>query len=358
VSIADDGAVVALIGGKDFNRSQLNLATNDRRPQAGSTFKPFVLAAALDKGITVGKTYAGPPKLNVRFPGFPSFPVSNFSNESFGSINLDDATAHSVNTVYAQLAAEVGIDKVAKTAHDLGVDSKLETVPALSLGAANVSPIEMVRAYMTFANRGRRPTPYLVRKVTDRHGNVLFDAHPKTDDVYADKEADAINAVLSDVINKGTGTAAKIGRPAAGKTGTTSNNTDAWFVGYTPKLGTAVWMGYKEDRTRSMNRLHGIEATGGTFPAQIWQRFMTVAVKGRDTGRFTTPSPELMGVPRGGEPPSSTTSSSDTTSTTTDASTTSTSSPTDSTTTSSTSTSTSSTTSTTSPTTTTTKPRG
>jgi penicillin-binding protein 1A len=298
VSMADDGAVLALIGGKDFQASQVNLAIADpggnTRPQPGSTFKPFVLAAALKAGIPVTRHYSGPPQLTVNFPGLAPYVVDNYSGEAFGDIDLTDATAHSVNTVYEQLAVDVGLDKIIKTAHDLGVESKINAYASTPLGTANLSPMEMVRAYMTFANRGRRPAPYFVKRVTDSDGNVLYDAHIRRDDVYPAKYADVVNAVLQQVIKRGTGGAANIGRDAAGKTGTTNDNTDAWFVGYTPHIGTAVWLGYTPGTAHKMNGVHGIAVTGGTFPAQIWKKFMTEAVKGKDTGTFTKPDDSLM----------------------------------------------------------------
>ena len=336
VSMSDDGAVLAMIGGKDFQASQTNLATNSVRPQAGSTFKPFVLAAALEDGIPVTQPYPGPAKKTVDFEGFPPYDVTNFNDETFGDLDLIAATTRSVNTVYAELAAEVGLPAIAETAHQLGIDSKIPAVPSMSLGSANVSPYEMLRAFMTFANRGDRIDPYFVRRVTDADGRELFHASPRRENVYPERYADLVNEVLSRVVSEGTGRAAAIGKKAAGKTGTTNRNTSAWFVGYTPKIGTAVWMGYHKDYTRPMDRVHGREVTGGSFPAQIWQRFMKVATANRDTGSFVAPDPELLNAPpKGAPPPESTTSSSETTttsSTTVESSTTSTTSPSGSTT--------------------------
>jgi membrane peptidoglycan carboxypeptidase len=156
----------------------------------------------------------------------------------------------------------------------------------------------MIRAYMTFANRGNRVDPYFVRKVTGPKGNVLYEAHPNDERVYDEKYADLVNDVLTQVVKRGTGTAAAIGKPVAGKTGTTSSNTDAWFVGYTPKIGTAVWLGYREDTSRKMDDVHGRQVTGGSFPAQIWQRFMKAATQGMDTGQFTPPDPDLLNAPQ------------------------------------------------------------
>jgi penicillin-binding protein 1A len=365
ISMDSNGAIVALVGGKDFQVNQINLAFDHTRPQAGSTFKPFDLAAALVNDIPITQRYTAPNKLRLDFDGFApkKDPWTNFGSESFGSIDLTTATEHSVNTAYIQLAHDVGLDAIATTAHDLGVETKFPVVPAMALGSANVSPYEMLRAYMTFATRGKRLDPFYVTKVTDPNGNVLYEGRRHTKDVYPAKYADVVNATLSQVIQHGTGTAADIGRPAAGKTGTTSGNTDAWFVGYTPKIGTAVWMGYKDDYRKAMNGVHGREVTGGSFPAQIWQRYMKAATQGIDTGTFTPPDKDLMTArPKGGSAPpeSSTTSSTDTTtSTIPDGSTTTTSVPTDGSTTTTTFDPTaSSTTTSTSTTTTTARPRG
>jgi penicillin-binding protein 1A len=203
----------------------------------------------------------------------------------------------------------------------------------MSLGAANVSPYEMIRAYMTFANRGTRVEPFYVRRVLDADGNEIYATHKQDKRVYDRKYADVVNNVLTQTIKRGTGTAANFGKPAAGKTGTTSENTDAWFVGYTPKIGTAVWMGYPQDNKRKMNNVHGRAVTGGSFPAQIWQRYMKAATEGMDTGEFTAPDKDLLNAPQKGQKGSTgstTTSSTDTTTTTLpDESTTTTSTPTD-----------------------------
>jgi penicillin-binding protein 1A len=366
ISMDSNGAIKALIGGKDFQASQVNLATSAKRAQAGSTFKPIDLAAALENDVPITQRYPGPNKRTVKFPGFPDYPVSNYGRESFGNIDLTEATAHSVNTVYAQLVADIGIDKVVATAAELGIETKLPAVPSLSLGSANVSPEEMLRAYMTFATRGKRLDPYFVKKVTDPKGNVLFEGRRRTKDVYDEKYADVINNTLTQVIKRGTGTAANIGKPAAGKTGTTSNNTDAWFVGYTPKIGTAVWMGYRGGNGRPMDRVHGREATGGSFPAQIWSRYMKAATQGMDTGEFTPPDKDLMNAKpkgdKGSGEPTTTSSTETTTSTIPEGSTTTTSSPDGSTTTTTFDPSASTTTSTTqapaTTTTSTTRPRG
>jgi membrane peptidoglycan carboxypeptidase len=236
--------------------------------------------------------------MNVSFPGFAPYQVHNFGNEGYGTIDLLTATQNSVNTVYAQLGARIGMDKVVRTAGELGITTPLLPYPSLTLGAQEVSLLEMTRAYLTFDNRGNRVDPYYVSRVTDAAHTVLYEANPRPRRVYATNDADLVNVALQRVIARGTGKAADIGRPAAGKTGTTSDNTDAWFVGYTPQIATGVWMGYKEDTSRRMNNIHGREATGGTFPAQMWQKYMEVATAGLPPTPFAAPSDDsLLPIP-------------------------------------------------------------
>jgi penicillin-binding protein 1A len=298
VAMNADGAIVAMIGGKDFQRSKVNLAIGKDGGGlgrgAGSTFKPIVLAAALRAGVPITSVFDGPSELEVPFAGNPDYLVHNYGDREFGIIDLLTATKSSVNTVYAQLAAQIGIETVVQTAEDLGITTPLKAYPSLTLGAQEVSVLEMTRAYMTFANRGNRPDPYYVSRVTDTHGNVLYEAKPRTRKVYPTDDADLVNYALQGVIQAGTGTAANIGRPAAGKTGTTEENTDAWFAGYTPQIGAVVWMGYKEDTREKMTNVHGITVTGGTLPARIWQRFMEEATANLPPLAFEDPPSSLL----------------------------------------------------------------
>jgi membrane peptidoglycan carboxypeptidase len=295
VALDDRGAVVAMIGGRSFEENEVNLALGaeggSQGRQPGSTFKPFVLAAALDAGIPINQRFPGPSEITVDVGG-QDYTVSNFGGQGFGQIDLTTATARSVNTIYAQLVAATGAQAVADAAERAGITTPLEPLPSIALGVFDVSPLEMASSYMTYARRGNRIRPWYVERVTEANGAVLYEAEPVIEPVVPAERADLMNHVLSEVIADGTGTAADIGRPAAGKTGTTQDNTNAWFVGYTPRLGASVWMGYGAEGQRQMDDVRGRPVTGGGLPAQIWQRFMAAAVEPLDTGSFVPPREE------------------------------------------------------------------
>jgi penicillin-binding protein 1A len=179
----------------------------------------------------------------------------------------------------------------------MGITTELDAYPSLVLGAASVSVLDMASAYSTFADYGEHREDYVVSKVTDAYGNVLFEHQVEGDKIFDDSVAEQVNFALSQVVESGTGTAAKIGQPVAGKTGTTDEYRDAWFVGYTCKLTTAVWMGYP-DEGRLMEDVHGRSVTGGSFPAQIWQKYMAKATDGLESCPFPRPpaSPTVPGT--------------------------------------------------------------
>ncbi len=315
------GHVRALVGGRDFARSQVNLALGNcgvvREPdtdgpvcvsgggagrQPGSAFKPITLARAFEEGIGPDTVYRGPGTYTFpRCSGRPDCTVKNVESGSYGSLSLADATAFSVNTVYAQLVQDVGVKDTAEMARRLGLtminpDGKLKNGesygPSLTLGAAEVSPLDMAAAFGVFANRGDQQPATPVVRITDSSGKVLEDNRfRRPQRVLPSPVADQVNDVLADVVRKGTGKAADIGRPngTGGKTGTSEDFGDAWFVGYTPQLSTAVWMGYADSR-RSMENIKGVaKVYGGTLPAETWKNFMSKALEGVPTADFVRP---------------------------------------------------------------------
>ena len=278
-----DGSIKAMIGGSNFRESQFNLAVQGER-QAGSSFKPFVLAAALEKGISPETTFVSKPQ--TIFIGDKFWPVSNYEDTYLGSIGLETATVQSDNAVYAQLTALVGPKSVRRAAQQLGVTSPLNDYFAIGLGAEAVNPLEMARAFSTFANRGRRidgsifgNRPRAIKWV-QRDGRKRRPNAPVQRRALDPEKADLINDILQKVVRQGTGmkAALKDGRPVAGKTGTTENYGDAWFVGYTPQLAVAVWVGYPNNLTPMLTEYDGEAVAGGTFPALIWKSFMEPAL--------------------------------------------------------------------------------
>ena len=267
VMMKPDGAVAALVGGKDYDASSFNRATQARR-QPGSSFKPFVYLAALENGISPWDVRTdGPVDINGWSP-------TNYGGRQYGTITLADALAHSVNTITAALGQEVGISTVVEAAHRCGITSPLEQNAALALGTADVTPIEMTTAYAAFANGGYRVYPYFVTEVDDHSGHVLFKrTPPEQQRVIASHVDRDLTEMLYGVVTSGTGrSAALAGHEAAGKTGTTQDYRDAWFVGFTTDYVTAVWVG-NDDSSPMKN------VTGGTIPASIWRDVMSYAEK-------------------------------------------------------------------------------
>ncbi len=350
VSIDDQGAVRAMLGGLDFNGtgkySKVNLAVGTEGGgagrQAGSAFKALTLAEAMNQGISLQKTYDAPARLIIpKVDGGKDWSVGNYADAGLGTLNLIDATARSSNTAYAQLMLDVGPRNVADLAKKMGITSPLNPVPALTLGTSEVSVFDMASAYSTLADGGEHITPYVVTKVTDSKGSVLYENKVQRTRVLDPKAVAKVDYALSQVVENGTGTAARLPIPAAGKTGTTENYRDAWFAGFTCQLTTAVWVGYPDGTF--MKSVRGISVTGGSFPTQIWRKYMAVATKGQKGCPFPYPGDDgSMGPTTTVDPSSTTTSStSSTTSTTRPSTTTSTTRP--STTTSSTSSTTSTT---------------
>ena len=289
------GYVKAMVGGRDYFGTQpaakCNLAVkcDDRAPGrgTGSAFKPFVLAAALTQGISLGEILTAPGCIDLH-PPTPTWHVCNADpgEGAPGGTNLVEGTVHSFNTLFAQLVLQVGPDKAVAMANKLGITTKLEPFPSAVLGSNNVEPIDMASAYGTFANRGVHVKETLITKISNADGDVLYEAPHDQEKVLDPGIADEVTGVLQQVIQRGTGTAAKLGRPAAGKTGTGEDYKNAWFCGYTPELSTAVWVGFPTKEIAMSPPTTRITVYGGTWPAQIWQRFMTAALTGQPVSQF------------------------------------------------------------------------
>ena len=302
------GAVKAMFGGRNFRESQFNLAAQAER-QPGSAFKPIVLATAMQEGISP-LTEIESKKVSID-AGDRIWTVTNYDHTYLGRISLSRALVSSDNSVYAQLTDLVGPKAIVRTAHDLGIRSPLDAYFSIGLGSVAVNPLEMARAYATFANGGRRvdgslfrDRPRVVEEIERiKTGRIEVNA-PIPTQVLEEGEAELLTGILEDVVQSGTGTRAAIpGRRVAGKTGTTDNYGDAWFVGYTPELAVAVWVGYP-DRLRPMTTEFGGEpVTGGTLPAQIWKAFVQKVEPDED---LTFDAPPYLGgsstwvVKRGG----------------------------------------------------------
>ena len=281
------GEIIAMVGGRDFKSQQFNVAVQGQGRQPGSAFKPFVLATAIGSGVSPEQTFpSGPATIDV---GDTPWKVTG-AKSGANPMRLRQATEKSVNSVFAQLIMKVGAKNVASTAERLGLREGIKPVPAIALGGLDtgVTPLEMADAYATLAANGLHAEPYGIVEVKDAGGAVLYSAKPKTDRALEAPVAYLTTDVLKGVITRGTAGNAEIGRPAAGKTGTTQDNRDAWFVGYTPSLAAAVWMGYPE-AARSMSSVHGQAMTGGSYPAQIWAQFMRAALEGTDETDFQKP---------------------------------------------------------------------
>jgi penicillin-binding protein 1A len=275
-------------------RLQFNLATQSGR-QAGSAFKPFTLAAALERGISLYSYYTGPPQLTVPDTrcltgGTQQWDVHNNADESAGTMNLIDATANSVNTIFAQLVTQVGPDAVVRMAHRAGITTVLKPYCSITLGTQPVNPLEMADAYATFAAHGMRHDPQAVESVSTATGKTLTFPQHKPARALDSNIADEVTYALEAVAQKGTGTAAGIGRPIAGKTGTAEKFVDAWFCGFVPQLVTCVWVGYPH-REESMSYVEGYAPVyGGTIPALIWHDFMAGALWRTPVENFATPT--------------------------------------------------------------------
>ncbi|MGI8408169.1 MAG: transglycosylase domain-containing protein, partial [Actinomycetota bacterium] len=292
------GAVVAMIGGRDWSTSQVNLALgkdgggSGRQP--GSAFKPIALAAALEAGRSLDDRYAAAPGLFELSDG-STWTVGNSEGTAGGFLPLREALIRSVNGVFARLALDIGGSAIAAQADLMGIATDLSGHPSIALGAEEVSVLDMAAAYATLAAGGDAVEPTTIKKVTLPSGEVVVPEQERQEHALSPGNAFLITKALEEVIVRGTGTAASIGRPAAAKTGTSNDYADAWFVGYTPQLVTAVWVGYPEGRI-PMTNVHGIRVFGGTFPALIWRNFMLTAHQGVPVKRFKLPDSAYVKV--------------------------------------------------------------
>ena len=276
------GAVVAMVGGRDFASSKVNLATGQGGGgfPPGSSFKVFYLVSALEQGIPASTSFDTASPTTVTAPACPAgYSVHNAEPASPGRIALAQATAESVNTYFAQLMVRVGTANAIRVARRMGITSPLRDYCSLVLGTENVTPLELASAYATLAAGGIHCQPATITRITGPTGRVLFDGRPSCRRVLDPQVAAAAVDILRGVVGPGgTGYRAAIGRPVAGKTGTTTSFADAWFTGFTPQLATSVWVGDPLRQTPMAGQFDGGPVYGGTFPALIFHDYMAAAL--------------------------------------------------------------------------------
>ncbi|CAB4898890.1 unannotated protein [freshwater metagenome] len=285
------GEIIALYGGKDYLVRQLSDATQ-AIALAGSTFKPFALIAALEQGIPLTSMWDGNSPQVFDDLGKP-YPVSNYGEEQWGQIDLLKATAHSVNTIYVPLGIKVGPDKVVDVARRAGIPQSVELMPTPSvvLGPASPHVIDIAAAYATFASQGVYAKPYLISQVQGPNKGVLYEAKPQGQEVFSKDVMADLTYALGEVVRNGTATygTSGLGRPAAGKTGTSEQNASAWFSGYTPQLAASVAF-FRDNASITLNGIGGLTSvTGGTFPAKVWTAFMKGTLAGEPKMYFPKP---------------------------------------------------------------------
>jgi penicillin-binding protein 1A len=287
------GQVKAYVGGRDYFGpepwAKFDLASQSQR-QAGSAFKPFVLATALLQGVPPQKTYDAPPEITLPQRGQEPWVVANYDGEGGGKMDLVSATVSSVNTVYAQLIMDVGPEPVVQLASKMGVRSRLAPHPSTALGTNGVNALDMASAYSSFAADGMHAEPVFVTKVVAHDGTVLYTDSPNRQRVLPANTAREVNGVLEQVVARGTGVRARIGRPVAGKTGTGEEWRDAWFVGSTPELTASVWVGFADAERSMVPPVTRERVTGGSWPAQIWGLFAGAALAETPASDFPAPT--------------------------------------------------------------------
>jgi penicillin-binding protein 1A len=280
---ARSGHVKAMIGGRDFSTSQFNRAVQSRR-QPGSAFKPIIYAAALDKGYTPATVLIDAPVV-YRNPGQGgTWKPKNYGRKFYGPTSLRQALAHSRNVVTVKLLGDIGIDYAIDYARRLGIASPLAKDLSIALGSSGVSLLEIVKAYAVFANLGERIEPVFVTRVVDRDGRILEEARPERTRAIESSTAYLMTSLMQSVVQEGTGARVQaLGRPVAGKTGTTDDLFDAWFVGYTPSYVTGVWVGFDDESSL------GPGETGARAAIPVWLDFMQAMLADKPVEDFTAP---------------------------------------------------------------------
>jgi len=288
LTMTPDGAVRAMIGGRSYGKSQFNRATQSLR-QPGSSFKLFVYLAALEAGFTPGTMVEDKP-ISIPIVG-GTWEPGNYNQKYLGVMNLKDAVTESVNTVAVQVAMSVGLDNIIAMARRLGITSDLEEVPSIALGSTEVSLIELTGAYAHLAAGGAIVNPYGITAINTSGSDSVYVRQTSGGGMALTPHiVGEMSDMLMSVVENGTGRAAQIGRPVAGKTGTTSDYRDAWFVGFTPQLVTGVWVG-------NDNNIEMKKVTGGMLPAQIWHQFMQAALQGAPVFNIPTDGSDVIRLP-------------------------------------------------------------
>ncbi|MDH4162426.1 MAG: PBP1A family penicillin-binding protein [Nitrospirota bacterium] len=277
------GHILAMVGGRDYAESQFNRAWQALR-QPGSAFKPVVYAAAIEKGYSAVDRLTDAP-LTVKLDGKNTWMPENFTRTFQGSVTLRKALAQSLNVPTVRLLADIGMEDAVRFAKKLGINSALKEVPSLALGSSDITLLELTSVYATFANQGIRLDPVAIIQITDSTGRILYSNEPAPVQAMRPETAYIITNLLKGVVERGTGWKAReLGRPVAGKTGTTNDYRDAWFIGYTPTLAAGVWVGYDDQRSL------GSKATGARAALPLWMTFMKQALRGTEPADFPVPA--------------------------------------------------------------------
>ncbi|MFA5889418.1 MAG: PBP1A family penicillin-binding protein [Actinomycetota bacterium] len=296
-----DGSIVAMVGGRDFfdardPYAKFNLATLSRR-QPGSAFKPFTLVAALEDGASLTSRYRAGSRISIRLPSGETWNVANYEGGNFaGSMSLKQATALSVNVVYAQVVRDVGADHVVDVARRMGITAPLSAVPSIALGSQEVSPLDLAGAYSTLARGGKQMPPVAITKITDAAGKILYRSQAKPKSAISP----AVNALtveaLQEVMRTGTGRRLATGFPVAGKTGTSDEYHDAWFAGFTPTMVGVSWVGFPRAQISMRPPRTRIRVYGSSWPGRMWREFMLEAHRGVPAKAFPRPKDLLVTV--------------------------------------------------------------